>query len=426
MHSESAGLAHQSRPQGHGAPPRPHPLARAALVDRMNGWLTRAWERGLCTRPTLYPDALWAKAAGNASAIGETGGRTAEDVADFRLRLERLCDSLQCEAALNPLGLTLAHGQLVRVIRQRLALGARWQRQPELIAQPVAAPIIVLGQMRSGTTRVHRLLASDPRHAGTRFCDSWHPCPPTGWSPDSRPLWSALSLFLARRFNPWLDTIHPFGVTRSDEELGWLAAGLDHCAYEAQWRVPAFTAFSEARGSGPVYREFDRILRTDAAFRGNAHRPRVLKVPQFAEDLPALLALFPGASVVRTQRDLAQVAASAVSLVSNQMAIQSDAADLAWIEAECRRKIALREARMDAALHDFEGKLVEVAFGQLNRDWEAQMLRVYGAFGLPLTEDAVHAMRREQERSAGSAHASHGATYHRFAKLRATPSNTAS
>ncbi len=398
-------------------PPRPHPLARAPLVEQVNTWLDRAWTSGLCSPPSLDPHALWRKAALTAPAEGEDGGRTAEEVADFRLRLELLCASLEQEAALNPLGRTLAHGQLVRAIRQRLELGALWQRRPELAEQPISPPIIVVGQMRSGTTRVHRLLASDPAHAGTRFCDSWLPCPPsTSWAPDLRPLWSALSLAVARRLDPWLDAIHPFGVTRPDEELGWLAAALDHCAYEAQWRIPAFTVASEVREASPVYAEFARILRTDAAMRGNADRPRVLKVPQFAEDMPALLARFPGARVVRTRRAPEEVAASATSLVANQMAMQSDAADLAWIDAECRRKIALREARMDAALAHFAGPLAEIGYAQLDRDWEGSVMRVYTALDLPLPEAALAAMRREQHRSAAAPHLSHRLAYQAFAK----------
>ena len=38
------------------------------------------------------------------------------------------------------------------------------------------------------------------------------------------------------------------------------------------------------------------------------------------------------------------------SLIANQMAIQSDAADLAWIEQEVERKIAMRQDRMESAL----------------------------------------------------------------------------
>lgn len=385
-------------------PPRPHPLARSPHVERVCGWLEKAWARGITSKPSLDMDVLWGKALREVPAEGERGPRSEADMEDFRLRLEILSESLQTEAQLNPLGLTIAHGQLVRVIRQRLELGELWREQPDLLATELAPPIIIIGQMRSGTTRVHRLLAADPSHAATRFCDSWHPVPRT---PDTRPAWSALTLLFARTLDPWLDSIHPFGTTRPDEELGWLACALDHCAYEAQWRVPSFTAFSEQREPAPIYREFSRILRTDAHWHRNAHRPRVLKVPQFAEDLPAILAEFPDARVVVTRRDGGDLESSSRSLVANQMTIQSDHVDLDWIDAECRRKIALREERMAAALEDFKGPQTVVSFDALNADWRSAIERAYSELQLPLTRDALKAMEEEQRRAKSSPHKGH-------------------
>ncbi|MDE1466227.1 sulfotransferase family protein [Aurantiacibacter sp. D1-12] len=385
-------------------PPRPHPLARSPHVERVCGWLEKSWARGITSRPSLDVDVLWGKALRDVPAEGERGPRSEADMADFRLRLEVLAESLQREAKLNALGLTMAHGQLVRVIRQRLELGELWSQQPDLIETELAPPIIIVGQMRSGTTRVHRLLAADPILAATRFCDSWHPVPR---KPDTRPAWSALTLLFARTLDPWLDSIHPFGTTRPDEELGWLACALDHCAYEAQWRVPSFTAFSEDRDPAAIYREFGRILRTDACWHENTHRPRVLKVPQFTEDLPAILAEFPDARVIVTRRDQDDLVSSSASLVANQMTIQSDAVDMDWIEGEVTRKIALRDARMEAALADFDGPHAVVDFDALNVDWETEVARVYRHLEMPLSGASLEAMRDEQARAASSPHRHH-------------------
>lgn len=392
-------------------PPRPHPLARSPHVGRANRWLESAWARGLSSRPSLEIDVLWGKALRDVPAEGERGPRSEADMADFRLRLEVLSESLESEARLNPLGLTMAHGQLVRVIRQRLELGDLWSDQPEMLSCALAPPIIIVGQMRSGTTRMHRLLAADPALAATRFCDSWHPVPRR---PDTRPAWSALAMLFARTIDPWLDSIHPFGITRPDEELGWLACALDHCAYEAQWRIPSFSAFSEDRDPAPIYREFARILRTDAFWHGNAHRSRVLKVPQFAEDLPAILAEFPDARVVRTHREEDDLERSSASLVANQMTLQSNEVDMEWIEAEVARKIALRTERMDAALAGFGGPLAEVDFAALDADWEGEMMRLYRTLGLALTEEALARMRAEQNAAAEAEHTSHADSYRSF------------
>lgn len=394
------------------AKPRPHPLARAPLVCRIDRWLESAWNRGWLSRPPLDPDALMEKAAIGVKPGGEEGGRCAEDVADFRLRLEKLTQSLVSEARLNSLGQAVAHGQLVRVIRQRLRLGRWWRRYPYLQTTRVAPPILVVGQMRAGTTRIHRLLAADPAHAATRFCDSWNPVPQR--APDLRAIKSAFVLLGARRIDPWIDSIHPFGARRADEELGWLASALDHCAYEAQWRIPSFTAFSEARDPAPVYREFARILATDAARHGNAGKPRVMKVPQFAEDLPAVLEQFPEARVVVALREPEDVARSAASLVANQMTIQSDEVDLAWITREWERKIALRQARMDEALAVFDGPVARVDFAALDEDWEREIEAVYAALGLTLSDAARAAMREEQRRAAAAPHTLHREQIRRF------------
>lgn len=395
-------------------PPRPHLLARAPLVDRLDRWLGSAWDGGLLSRPSLDADAILQAGRGRFSAEHETGGRSAADAADFRLRLERLCAALKSEARLNNLGRAIAHGQLARVVRQRHALGRLWGDEPARATTILADPIIVIGQMRAGTTRIHRLLAADPSHAATRFCDSWNPVPSRL---DLRPLRSAFALFCGRRLDPWIDTIHPFGAGRVDEELGWLASALDASAYEAQWRIPSYSRFSERRDAGPVYAEVARILRTDAAFHGNADRPRVMKVPQFAEDLPALLQQFSGARLVIARREDADVARSAASLVANQMTIQSDVVDMAWIENEWAGKIALRRERVQSALEDHEGPVTEVNFDAISSDWRSAVRRIYAELGLQLSPAAMDAMEQEQRLAGQGTHQAHQGQLAQFGEI---------
>lgn len=373
-----------------------------------------AWSwRSLNEKPPLDPEYIWRKGSEGFDAADEHACRNSDEVGDFRERLALLCQALEREADLNALGHAMAYGQLKGAVRTRHALGRLWRQQPKLARPPIAPPVIVVGQMRSGTTRVHRLLAADPRHAGTRLSNSIEPAPR---SPDTRPLRCAAGLALARQINPWLDTLHPFGATRADEELGWLAAALDHCIYEAQYRIPSFVAFSEARDPAPVYREFARILRTDAAAMGNAGRPRVLKCPQYSEDLDALLAQFPDARVVVTRRDAGEVLASTVSVVASQMAYQTDSADLVRIEDEWRRKLALRDARTEAALKDFAGSVAEVHFADLNADWRREVRRIYAALGLDLPPAALAAMEKEQAAAQRAPHTRHAATYREFGR----------
>lgn len=395
-------------------PPRDHLLARGPLAERANTFLGKAWDRGWLPPPALDPDALWALAAkpyGARAGAAEHGGRSPEDAADFRERLERLCAALHAEADLNPLGRAMAWGQLSRVVKNRLAFGALWLDRPELLETPLAPPIIVVGHMRSGTTRIHTLLAADPAHSHTRYCDAYHPVPaPLGMNR----VRAAMELAMLGLLNPWMQSIHPMAPAAVEEELAWLSAALHHSIYESQWHIPAYSAWSEARDPLPVYREFTRILATDAAHRGLADKPRVLKVPAFAEDLATLLALFPDARLVIAEREHEAVLKSAISLAANQMAIQSDTCCLEAIEARWRHKIALREARMVAALEGWQGPVARACFDALNTDWESAIAGIYAGLGLTLTPQARAAMHKVMAASEDGHHRQHAEQLARF------------
>ncbi len=390
------------------APHRPHLLARSRAAVLADKAIAAIWDKGLHTQPPLEADALWRIGARGFAAHDEAFGRSAQDIADFRDRLAVLCKSLREEADLNALGHTMAYGQITTAIRIRHALGRQWRHRPGIERTPILPPIIVVGQMRAGTTRMHRLLAADPAHAGTCL---YHAMDPVRPFPDLRPLKTWLGLSLARMINPWIDNMHPFGATRVDEELPWLAHALSPAALEAQYRIPSYVAFSEQRDPAPVYRELERMLRTDAALMRNTALPRVLKCPQYAEDLAALLDRFPDARVVVTRRCRDEVLASTISVVSCQMAYQSDSVELAPLECEWQRKLALREARVEQALAAFTGPVAEVEFNDLGADWVKQVTRVYRELGLDLTEAALSAMRAEQGRAARSPHHGHRQSY---------------
>ena len=400
-------------------PTRNHLLARGPLAERANAFLGKAWQRGWLRQPDLDPQALWALAAkpyGARAQAAEHGGRSAEDVADFRERLARMIAAIEAEADLNPLGRAMAWGQLSRVVKNRLAFGALWLERPELLAATLAPPIIVIGHMRSGTTRIHTLLAADPAHSHTRYCDAYHPVPARfGARLGINRVKAALDLAMLGMLNPWMQSIHPMAPGAVEEELAWISAALHHSIYESQWHIPSYSAWSEARDPTPIYREFVRILTTDAAHRGVADKPRVLKVPAFAEDLATLLSLLPDARLAIAEREHRAVLRSAVSLAANQMAMQSDSCCLEAIAARWRHKIALREARMAEVLTGWKGPIARAFFDDLNDDWEAAIARVYADLGLALTPRALTEMRWVMAASEGGHHHAHAEQLARIA-----------
>lgn len=328
----------------------------------------------------------------------------------WRERLAILCSDLEQVAALTPLGRTIAYGQLTAALCNRARAGALWRQHPEITEQPITAPLVVVGQMRSGTTRMQRLLACDPRLVFTRFYESWNPLPRTltlGWF-DDRKLRGWLGLASARLLNPRFDTIHPTSWKTADEEIGLHSLSIFGSAFEAQWRVPNYAAAVEADDGIEVYAEFRRLLQTLAWLRrDDGRRPWILKVPQFSQDLAALLHVFPDARLVCVSRDTLEVIASSTSLVCNQMAVQSARVDRQWVGREWARKVALREARISAARALASAPQVDAAFDNVTRDWQGEMTRIYRALGMTLPQTVLRRMRCYNDRNQTGRHVRH-------------------
>lgn len=372
---------------------------RERLLGALKTGLHSSWRAGFARKPRLTLAAVCA-AAERRVGHGEFGPDP-----HWRPPLELLLADLRHHARLNALGRTIAYGQLVGILAQRAHAYALWAERPEILRQPLAPPIIVLGQMRSGSTRVQRLLACDDRFAHTRFFESWQPIPRGRPGVDDRKLRAGAALAAARLINPRFDAIHPTALSAPDEEIGFHAFSLCGAPFEAQWRVPAFTAFWESQPMDAVYAEFRQLLQTVAWARGETGaRPWILKVPQFMQDLPALLRAFPGARLLCLDRDPAEIVASSASLALNQMQIQSDVVDPHWIGREWLRKVALREhiARTTRAAAPQVPQL-DIAFTAMNQDWQAEMRRVYAFLDMELPAAILRRMDSYVEGARGHA-----------------------
>jgi hypothetical protein len=386
------------------------PPSKAALFA--NRALDSAWRRGVLPRPVMDADALEAAALRGAdpACLGPDAG--------WRPAFRQLVKSLRAEADLNPVGLAIAHALIVQLLRARMRAVALWARHPEILERPLAPPIVILGPMRSGTTRLQRLLACDQRLAHTRTFESLHPVPFRSRGPDSRTLRTRFAIALLERFNPALAAIHPTRPHDPEEEFGLLSMSFGPPQFEAQWRVPAFTRWWEASDKQLLYKEMRELLQIISWHRDPPpNRPWILKVPQFMEDLPALLAAFPGARLLCLDRDLAQVVPSAASLVWHQMRIQSDSADPRWIGEEWLRKTVrrnriaaeTRRARPDVPQLDLD-------FAAMDRDWRGEMRRIYDFLGLAFTPELERSMATYLDRA--RAHRGHRYSLDQFGLTR--------
>jgi len=370
--------------------------------------LDSAWASGLAQKPSLDPGELIRKAMRSEPAGLRDGA--------WRAHFNMLAEELEDGAKLNALGRTIAHAQLVRILRQRVAASRLWHRFPQILIDQVKAPVIILGQMRSGTTRLHRLLATDPLFCYTRTHETLSPLAQT-------PLRSITSAIAIQNFlnicNPQLRRIHPTSALAPEEEFGLHAFSFHGAMFEAQWNVTRFARFGEARELRPVYQEFRQLVQT-LRWKRNERTAKIqlLKAPQFMQDLDAVLEAFPGARILWVRRNMRDVVASSASLVWNQQRLQSDAIDRLSVGREWLRKTNVREARAIAALNRHSTPVLEIDYDDMNDDWRAETRRIYNFLRHKLTKSTT---RRMEKIMRGTDHQGHNYSAADFGLVQANP-----
>ncbi|WP_431869601.1 sulfotransferase family protein [Allosphingosinicella sp.] len=373
--------------------PRPVPLRLA------NCLLGSVWHANLSSPPDLDDETLERQAA-RQTGLGDFGDPW------FRRPLRRLLRSLNEEARLNPVGRVVTRTYVLKLLRERLWAQQWFDENPAIRRRSIARPVVVVGPMRSGTTRLHRLLAADERFAHLRMFETMCPVPrPTRVNGhDRRPWVAALSLGLLHRANPATAIVHPTGPMAPEEELGLLVASAWGMKHEAQWRVPAYARWCEEQDATPAYAHMADLLRLTGWLRGeDPAKPWLLKTPQHMLDLPALLRVFPDARIIFTHRDPAAVVGSSCSLAWNQMCLQSDYVDPRWIGREWLRKTELKISRMSGARQGLPaGRMIDVHFDEMDRDWHAVMRRIYRFLDLDIVPAeagmAAYMTRSERDR----------------------------
>ena len=326
----------------------------------------------------------------------------------FERPFDALLDSVKQEARLNAAGDFSAMKQFHHVLRDRLYAQMWFKRHPEILARPLKNPVVIVGPMRSGTTRLHRLLASDQRFAHLRSFETISPVPRpefedvlAGEKEDFRPKLAARIMKVARLANPRTLSIHPTGPYEPEEELGLLVASMWSMKHDAQWHVPSYAQWCEGENPVEAYRHMANLLRLIGwSQQESSLRPWILKTPQHMLDLPALLEVFPDARLIFTHRDPKQVVGSAASLAWNQTIIYSDHNDPAQTGRQWLGKTATMIERMRAARDAIpRDRMIDVQYDDMETDWRGTMERVYRFLELDMAP-AVDGMQRFLDRSA--------------------------
>lgn len=252
----------------------------------------------------------------------------------------------------------------------------------------VPRPLFVLGNGRSGTTYLQRLLARDPRFGYPNLYQTTHPH--TFLSTEAR---------VAPRVAAWLpktrrhDSV-PLSVDAPSEDEFALAIATG-CSPALRWVFPRhrrrYARYLTFRAA-----ESDEVARWKTAFVWflkkltlKQGRPLVLKSPAHTARIPLLLELFPDAAFVHIHRHpyaVFQSTCRSWSLTQDRGALQKSVAEVVE-DAVIERYTQINDAFFVDRARIPRGHVHDVRFEDLERDPIGQIEDIYRALRLPWSQD---------------------------------------
>ena len=320
-------------------------------------------------------------------------------VPDFSEPFRILLDSINAESRLTPFGKTVTRARLTGVLRNRLRAQYWFTKHPEILDIPLPEVLVITGFQRTGTTMLHRLLASDP---GTRALRSWEalePAPyidrrngsPVESYPDPRVKSAGMSEKALGYLSPDFFAVHPVEAGAPEEDVLLLDFAFLSTVPEATLRVPSYSRWLEVQDQTPAYRYMEALLKLLLWQRPG--RRWILKTPHHMEFLEALFSVFPQARIIHTHRDPAVTLASFASMISHGRGVFSDEVDPVEVGRDWTRKIHRMMLRSIKFRSEHPEKpFIDVYYEDLLEDPMAQIERIYAFAGIELTEEARERM----------------------------------
>jgi hypothetical protein len=226
-----------------------------------------------------------------------------------RGNLERLVESLTNEFSVSEAGEQRIQRSLLRDTVARLN-GLKWVRDfPEITAEPIVAPVFLMGLPRSGTTYLQYLFDRDQRFRLIRTWESMAPSPPPGFDPDSAKQRKTNWAISRQPTFEGFDALHLIDAEGSDECHAFLEQSFGAAGLHNLYRVPTyFDYILDGLDLEETYRIHKRQLQL-LQWR-SAARPWALKYPNHVIALDSILTVHPDARFVMTHRDPVQTLAS--------------------------------------------------------------------------------------------------------------------
>jgi Sulfotransferase family len=346
-----------------------------------------------------------------AAARGETGIDI--DDSEMQERLDHALQALNTQAQLSAEGALGMRGWVMRILRNRLRFKRDLANHPEILQQQIVRPLIMACGPRSGSTKMHKMLAAGGDFKVMYCWQGMCPALRTGNRiEDPTPRMREADAF-ARWFDsraPKAKLIHHLDTLEIEEEnlifehhfQGQYMAPFVNVPDYVTWYMATYDFEYEMRFLKPW------LQYLQWQFHDNDPRPWLIKNPSYVGNEPDILKVFPDATLITTHRDPVKVVSSGNSLTTEFQKAYSDAdfrlptgpAMIAGIAATWARHVANRKAHPGM-------RILDIGYPDTTKHAEKVVERIYAHYGKPLSDRACNAMHVWEHENTQHKHGAH-------------------
>ncbi|TWP46998.1 sulfotransferase [Lentzea tibetensis] len=328
----------------------------------------------------------------------------------FREPLEVLVASLNTEADLSAFGLELTRRRLIALLENRLRLRALQREHPEMLDLDVRVAAEICGLPRTGSTLLHRLLASSPQVTSTLSWEVAYPIPFPGEGQDAaeRKRRAQERMRMLSGLPADFGDIHTVVWDGPEEDVILLDRTFVSMSFDTFYWVPGYGDWLRAADQSKAYnelRQWLQVLQWQDPSRAN--RPWVLKSPHHLTAADTVLDTFGDCKIVMTHRSPVNAVPSFASMVRAMSSQYSESIDPVQIGQYWSRRFAATLRGFGAARAARPERFVDVQFADTVSSPIAVARRVLGELGLHPDAADDAAFEAYLERNRAERHGSH-------------------
>jgi hypothetical protein len=327
--------------------------------------------------------------------------------------LRHLVTSLNDEARLSPLGLELTRRRLTALLVDRLRLRALQREHPEIRDVEVVVAAEICGLPRTGSTLLHRLLASSPQLTSTLSWETSYPIPfpneDSEASERKRRARDRAQLFL--EMSPEFATIHTIEWDGPEEDVILVDRSFTSMSFDSFYWVPSYGIWLRSADQTLAYQElleWLQVLQWQQPSR--AGRRWILKSPHHLTAAETVLDTFPECKIIMTHRSPVRAVPSYASMVASITSQYSDDVDPIAIGRYWSARFAETLERFGAVRARRPQRFVDVQFADVVSDPLAVCHRVLESLGLVSSPEDDQAFKEYLSRNQSERHGAHSYT----------------